>query len=339
MTTVRYVLFPKLNLFRLSLLLMLSLILSLMLSACGEQEQVYDLGLVVNTSNQQLKIDGLKAGLKALGYIEGKNIRYHTVNIDDLAPAQEAAILAQLVASNYQAYWTLGNEGATKLKQAGIKKPIIVAGLTNPVQNGLIKSYYRPEINLNGVDSLDTELTLNRLNLLLTFDPSIRKIYLLYDSTSSASLSYLEALRPSAASLGVSLLEKPVTSKENSKEVLSQIKASETKAIMLIGGSVLHDKLDTDLLKSTLSSQKMVLVGADRYDLDFGALFSYGANYEALGHQSATYVDRVLHGVDLSELPLLQPTKLELLLNQKVANQIGWKFTAEETATADEVVS
>lgn len=310
----------------------------LILTACGEKAQVFELGIYLDSPSSSLKINGLKDGLKALGYSEGVSIHYNLLNPAEFKAEQLPAKVSDFVARDYQAYWTGSNDGAIQLRQAGLKKPIIVAGLASPVQSGLIKSYYHPDSNINGVDSLDTELTLNRLNLILTFDPGIRKIYLLYDPTSPVESNYLPTLRDEASRLGITLVEKPITSRQASKDVLSQLKANEAKAILTIGGRVLDDKLDLDLLKSVIVQEKLMLVGAERSDLDQTALFSYGGNYSGLGRQSATYVDRVLHGVSPAQIPILQPNQLELVLNQKIADQIGWKFDPDELGTADEVI-
>lgn len=317
----------------------LLLCFNVLLSACGEQNQVYDLGIYLDSPFINPKVQGLKDGLKALGYSEGSTIRYQIFDPNNISQDQLPAKLKEFATRGYPVYWTSSNQGALELTQAGLNKPLIVAGLTNPVQSGLIKNYYQPATNLNGVDSLNTELTLNRLNLLLSFDPSIRKVYLLYDAGSPSDIKYLETLRAEASRLGIALLEKPVQNKAASKEILSQLKASEASAILTVGDTVFEDKLDLDLLKSVVTNEKLVLVGLDRSDLDFGALFSYGSDFTGLGRQSAAYVDRIFHGVNPATMPLLQPTQLELVLNQKLAIQIERKFSDEEVATADEVIN
>lgn len=323
----------------LPLALVLGLVLTLVLSGCGELNQSYEVGVYLDAPFAGPKVEGLKQGLKALGYSEGSTLRFQLFDPSQVPQDQLNNKLQEFAAKGYPVYWTSSNQGALALNQAGLAKPLIVAGLTNPVQTGLVKNYYRPATNLNGVDSLNTELTLNRLNLLLSFDPSIRKVYLLYDATSPADVNYLPTLRAEAARLGIALLEKPLQTKAASKDMVSQLKASEASAILTLGDSVFEDKLDLVALKSVVTQEKLVLVGLDRTGLDFGALFSYGTDFNGLGRQSAAYVDRVLHGVSPATMPLLQPTQLELVLNQKLAIQIGRKFSDEEVATADDVIN
>jgi putative ABC transport system substrate-binding protein len=93
------------------------------------------------------------------------------------------------------------------------------------------------------------------------------------------------------------------------------------------------------LLKLVVTNEKLILVGLDRFDLDFGALFSYGNDFKGVGRQSAAYIDRVFHGANIAKMPVLQPTQLELVLNQKIAIQIGYKFSNDEIATADESIN
>lgn len=332
--------FPRLILSKAHLLTLLIVIgsFTFLLSACGEQEKSYNLGVLIDSNAFLPKVDGLKDGLKALDYIEGKNITFQVLNITGLSPDQQQAALKDFAAKNYNAYWATSGAAASLLQPFVSNQPVIVAGMANPVARGLVKNTEQPGTNVTGIDSLDTELTLKRLEILLSIDPTLRKAYLIYDATSKADIGYLDPIRTKASQLGVNLLEKPIPSLQASADIVGQFKASEAPAIIMVGISLFNNNLDLNALKTVVTREKLLLVGGERFNLDVGAIFSYGSPYTALGHQSAYYVDKVLHGSNPAEMTLLQPDKLELILNQKLADQFGLKYPTPVFEAADQVV-
>ncbi len=261
----------------------------LVLAACGEQDKAAEIGVYIDNAIQIPRFDGLKEGLKGLGYVEGRNIRFQVLNgVGTLQEQAKNPALREFIDKNYQIYWTTNGTAAELLKQAGlVKQPLVVSGFSDPVARGLVQSLDRPGANMTGVDSINTELTTKRLNWLLKFDPTIRSVYLIYDSKSSSQTSYLAAIRAEAGRLGVKLIEKTASSKPESKSLLVNLKASEAQAILTVGISPLTQTLDETELKAVIEREKLVLIGGDRTHLELGALLTYGSSYNATGQQSS----------------------------------------------------
>lgn len=322
---------------RIYLTLLVLLPCASLLAACGESNKVFEVGIYNDTPGFVARLDGLKDGLKSLGYVEGTNIDYHTLNPANLASNQQTAALTNFVSKNYNAYVVVSAISAQKLKQAGETQPLLVLGLVDGVNNKLIQSLDHPGTNVTGIDSLNTALSTKRLQWLARFDPTIHQAYLLYNPQTLAETDQLPAMRSEAATLGITLIEKTAVTPSDVKQVLASLKAVEAPALLTVGALVFSAAGDN--LKTMVEREKIVVVGGQSSHLGQDALFSYGANDFALGRQGATYLDNILHGSDPAILPVVPADKLELVLNQKLADQLGLKFPPVMTEAADNIVT
>jgi putative ABC transport system substrate-binding protein len=309
---------------------------SLLFSACGEQNKVYQVAIYAETFVIQDRIDGLKAGLKALGYVEEQNIHFVTVDTSTMQPEQRQAALKEAAAKNYDVYWTFNTNSARSLSQVVTNRPIIVPGLEEPVRAGLAKSVERPGGNVTGVDIIFNSRALKQLDWLVKISPELKKAYLIYDPSNPVQTEFLGTMREEATQRGISLVEKQVSKFDNGK-IIPQLKGSEAQGVICLEPTVLYG--DPQVLKNTVLQEKLQIVGVEKANLaDSGILFTYGINNYAMGRQTAQYVDKVLHGSNPAELPIQNPDKLELALNQKLASQLGVQFPKAVLAAADAVI-
>lgn len=147
--------------------------------------------------------------------------------------------------------------------------------------------------------------------------------------------NFLPTIKAAAAKRGITFVEKPV-SKFDTGKVIPQLKGSEAQGLICLEASILYS--DPQVLKNTVAQEKLQVVGVEKVNLDNGLLFTYGINNFAMGRQTAQFVDKALHGANVAELPIQNPDKLELALNQKVADQLGIKFPEAVLAAADQVL-
>jgi putative tryptophan/tyrosine transport system substrate-binding protein len=323
--------------------LILMLVCALILSACGGEEnnKVYTVGVFVGSQSQISRFDGLKEGLKNLGYQEGKNLRYELLQLPEgLSQEQLQTRLKDFIGKNYDAYWISNGSGAEMLKQAGLNKPAVVSSFADPIERGLVKSLDAPGTNLTGIDSANTELTLKRLGWLNRLNSALRikSVYLLYDDKSSSQVAYLDRIRQLAAQYNFGLVEKTISSPADFKQVVSQFKATEAQAILSVGISSIGSNLDRPTLVNVLEREKLILIGGDRSHLEMGAVLVYGASYFDLGRQSAGLVTRLLRGNNPADIAVQSPNRVELVLNQKVADRLGLKFPEVLLTSADEIL-
>jgi putative ABC transport system substrate-binding protein len=309
----------------------------MLLTACGDtQDKVYNLGVYAEDYNVPDRITGLKDGLKALGYVEGKNLNIQILDVSNLPAEQHATALKDFVAkTNFDAYFTLDTLRAQSLKPLVGNKPIIGGGLDEPVLADLVQSDAQPGTNITGVDDTINQIVLNDLGWMLKINPTIHQVYLLYNPQTPSQKGFLEPIRAEATRLNVQLVEK-AESPQNLIPIVTQLNTTEAQAILILDWSVPY--VATKQLKAAVSSNKFLMNGIEPSNYDVGSAFIYDANNYNIGHQSAAYVDKILHGASPSQLPLLKPEKYQLHLNQKVADQLGFQFPPAVLAAADEVI-
>ncbi len=312
---------------------------SLLLTACGEQEKVYNLGVYLPLASLSARLDGLKDGLKTLGYVEGKNIRYNLMSTEGMTtPEQVTTAFKDFAAKNYDAYWTISGVLAQAVKKAGTNQPIVTIGILDPVTTGLAESVERPGSNITGIFTLNNEQTTKRLGWMVKLNPKMQKIYLPYNSKEPTRLTYVQSLKDEAERLGVTLLERPYTTTDEFLKIIDQFKATEAQGVLTIGINPLLVAPVIKKMRSVVEREKLILPGGEQDQFQAGAIFTYGANAFAVGRQSANYVHKALTGSNPATLPLLRPGKVEFLLNQSLADQFGISFPEVMLSAADEVI-
>ena len=321
------------------IVLMLVLISSLLLNACGGSavsEKTYQVGVFFDPESlaHRSRLDGLKDGMKALGYEDGKTINYVETVVND--PAQEETLLKEMSAKNYDAYISFNTSAGLRLKKFVTQKPIIVTAMPDAVTIGAIKSSDQPGTNMTGVDNLNVQLSARRLELLKQLVPSLKTVYLVFTPGNKVQGAHLASVREAATKLGITLIDKPIATKDDCKKNIPQLKASEAEGVLPMGLNMYS--LCGEDFKELIPREKLVMIGLEKNNLNSGALFSYGANNYELGKQNTDYLYKVLHGSDPATLPVQQVNKIEYIVNQKLADQIGRKLSDELIKSADEIV-
>jgi putative tryptophan/tyrosine transport system substrate-binding protein len=320
--------------------LLLSLILTpLLLSACGDSaSKVYNIAVVFNDQSQDDKLNGLKAGLKSLGYTEGANVRFTRFDavITGKTEEQRKADLKPIVDQNFDLYWVSSGNLAQAFRLLVTDKPIVVAGVSDPVDLGIAQTVNQPGLNVTGVDSYQNELTVTRLNWIKKINPDVNKVYLLYLSIVPSQKKWLEPMRTEAARLGITLIEKGFATTAEGRAMVPTLKASEAQAVLGVG--IVSLQAVRAELKPVVEREKLILAGGEQSNLGDGALFSCGSTYYDMGRQSASYVDKILRGTSPGQLAIQQPDKVELVLNQKLADQLGIKFPEAVLQSADTII-
>jgi putative tryptophan/tyrosine transport system substrate-binding protein len=339
---MRFSLTLKSQLLVFSLLLCLT---SLLLTACGGSDsKVYDIAIHLSSASQQPKVDGFKEGMKKLGYVEGTNVRYHEITYAGaLAPNNASDAKAKFeafMAKDYNAIWASNQTAARAVKPLLNKRALVVAGMSDPVGGGLIQSISQPGENITGVDSFEYELEVDKLRWITKINPTVQTVYVLYFTAVPNMNAYLTLIRAEAAKLNLKLIEKPMDNSTGTDRdpliFAPKMNAAEGQAVLFIGNAVLTSIGDT--LKPIIEREKLIVAGGVPEHLRFGALFTYSPNLFELGRQSAPYMSKILTGASPATLAVSPPANLSLVLNQKLADQFGIKFSAPVLAAADEVV-
>ena len=294
------------------------------------------IGFLANLSAVDTKwsLDGFRAGLKDLGYVEGQNVtidaRYADGSLERLP-----ALATELVAAKPDVIVTAGLQAARALKNATSTVPVVLAVVSDPVAAGLVPSLSRPGGNLTGLAFQNPELTGKRLELLHAVVPSARQIAVLSDRTMGRNAGESEAL-DAASALGFTAKIYAVQSAAEFGPAFQAIRRDKVHGLIVLASPMLNANRKS--LLQIVAENHLPATYEVRAFVDDGGLMSYGPSFLQMYRQSATYVDKVLKGAKPADLPMEQPTKFELVFNLKAAKALGSTIPPSLLLRADEVI-
>ena len=311
---------------------------------CGVEVQAQQPGKVprigyldgVALSAVEARLEAFRQGLRELGYIEGKNIVIEWRSAEGKAD-RLPDLAAELVRLKVDAIVT-GGAGATRpARNATATIPIIMAQDSDPVGSGFVATLARPGGNVTGLATLHPEISGKRLEILKETVPKLSRVALLGTSTWVDNAQALRETELAAGVLGVKLQHLDILSpKDFELAFRTAVKQRANAVLILVWGAVInpHRKEIAELAtKSRLASMYR-----EREHVEAGGLMSYGVSINGLFHRAATYVDKILKGAKPADLPVEQPTKFELVINLKTAQQIGLTVPQNVLARADRVI-
>jgi putative ABC transport system substrate-binding protein len=295
------------------------------------------IGVLNPGSNDTPGAAGFYDGLRELGYTEGLNIaierRYGDWNTDRFQ--QLAADLVQL---RVDVIVVISTSPARAAKQATSIIPIVVGGMADPVGDELIASLARPGGNITGNTFLGPELIAKRFELLKDAISGLSRVAALWHPVAYGKRTMEGMLRETetaaqAAKLQLQLV--PALGPGDLDGAFVTMTRERADAVIQLPSPMLfgeHKRIVELAAKSRLPAMY-----AAREFVAGGGLMSYGASQAGLFRRAATYVDRILKGANPADLPVEQPTKLELVINLKTAKALGLEVAATLLAQADEV--
>src|SRR5262249_46526819 len=276
------------------------------------------------------EVDGMRQGLRELGYIEGQNlnIEYRWAEgkyerLYDLA--------AELVGLKVDVLVTHSTPGSRAAKKATSTIAIVMAVVGNPDETGLVQSIARPGGNVTGTSFFFAELNAKRLQILGDAIPRLARVAVLTNPDNSAHTSVLTAMKEMAEKLRLNFYIVEARKREDLKVALQTAK---TRAEAL---AVIDDRLfiaNAQTIADLASQHRLPTIGF-REIADAGGSFAYGVNLAEAFRQSMALVDKILKGVDAGSLPIIQASRFELVINLKTAKALGLTIPPSLLARAD----
>jgi len=279
-------------------------------------------------------LSGIRNGLAQQGFLEGRSFsfefRWSEGDYDRLP-----RLAASLVAQNVNVIVTSGLPAALAAKGATAKIPIVFRLGVDPVEYKLAASFDRPGGNLSGVTMMFDPLTPKKLQLLheLVSDASIG---LLVNPRNPNAASHKEHAETAAKALGIRLTVLSAASAVEFGAAFERGRQSKLGAI-LVGDDPLFDNEGRRLVEAANRSKIPTMYHVRNFVVS-GGLLSYGPSFEEMSMQAGVYAGRVLKGEKPADLPIVQPTKFELVINRKTAKAIGIEIPSKLLFTADEVI-
>jgi len=280
------------------------------------QHRVYRIGVLNEAwAANHPAVEGLKEGLRELGYSEGRDVTYE-IRFTKGEPGATAAAAQELVKAGVDLLYTSNEPATLAAKKATQSIPIVFTLVGNPVATGMVASLARPGGNLTGISSRATELAPKRLEVLKTLAPEIQRVWFLYSRHEVTDAAALADLRDAASRLKVGLMVRVV---DGSAE-LSQVLKEEIKP----GDALLSPAVDTlDIPASILEAARFPSVFPTALWVEHGALVSYGPDFRAQGVQAARLVAKILRGIRPQDLPVEDADQIDLAVNLNTARQLG----------------
>ena len=274
-------------------------------------------------------------GLRDLGWIDGQNVTFErrSSNGKDEVLSPLATELARLQPDIILSVGTPATRAAERATQT---IPIVFTRIADPIGLGLIPSLARPGGNLTGVSLLATDLSSKWLEFLIMAVPDAKRVGVLWDPSFPASGPQLKEIEQAAPSLSVDVAPAGVSGPEEFERSLQAILEQHAGAVIVLPSPVFAENLQT-IAELTVKARLPAMFGR-REHVDAGGLISYGTNYADMYRRAAAYVDKILKGAKPADIPVEQPTKLELVINLKTAKALGLTIPYTLLGRADEVI-
>jgi putative tryptophan/tyrosine transport system substrate-binding protein len=301
------------------------------LSAFGTSGRIAKIGILfLGYPDPTVFLNGLKAGLRDLGYLEGQNTEL-IVRSASGKSAELAALGAELIGLKVDvivAYPTTAGIAAKKLTS---EVPMVVHG-GDLEATGLVASLAHPGGNVTGIGSGAAETAAKNLELIAEMLPAVQRVAVLINANSAFGVAMLEHVKAAAGVHKVEIRSISVVDSDQLDADLASFEAWKPDALLV------HPALPQALIASLALRRRLPSVSPNSLFVAAGGLASYSADVDVLSRQCATLVDKILKGRKPSDLPVELPTVYRLMVNLKTAKTIGLNLPPMLLARADEVI-
>jgi putative ABC transport system substrate-binding protein len=307
------------------------------LTARAQATRLYRIGMLetVSESLNAANLAALRTGLRRLGYVEGHNlvIEYRSADGD---AARFPALAGELVQLGVDLIVARGTPAAQAAKNAATRIPIVMTAIGEPLGFGVIASLARPGGNITGLSSFVTELSGKRIELIKKMLPSVERIAFMMNMGNPVSEAQWAAVKSVAAALGVTVKLEDVRNTQDITAAFGTVADRKISAVSVGIDGVIQE--NRDQIVALARHHRIAAAYPSREFVDAGGLVSYGVSYPDLYLRSAGLIDKILKGALPGDLPVEQPTKLEMIINLKTAHALGLEIPPMLLALADEVI-
>ncbi len=275
------------------------------------------------------------AEMSKLGYVDGKTItiewRFADTKVERLP-----ALAAELVALRVEVLVGASIQASTAAAAATKTIPIVFPGAADPVGSGLVKSLARPGGNITGFSTMAADLGGKQIEVLRSVLPRMKRLAVLVNPTNSSVASLMQNFEAGAKQTGVTIQQFGVQTPEAIDQAFAAMAKARIDAVAVaVDGFLLEE---TKRIATLALRYKLPLISTQQSDVEAGSLMSYGAVLADNYRRTAGFVIKILKGAKPADLPVEQPTRIELVINMKTAKALGIKFPQEIMVRADRVI-
>ena len=274
-------------------------------------------------------------GMRELGYLEGKTIAIEWRFAGGKAE-RLPALAAELVAARVELIVAASTQAIQAVAAATKSIPIVFPANADPVGSGFAKSLSRPGGNVTGLSTIAADLGAKQIELMQAVVPKLQKIAVLTNPSNIGSALVIRDFEESAGKAGLTVQTFEAQTAEGIDKAFAAMAATHVGAVTLaIDGLFVQES--GRIVKLALQ-HKLPFVSTQALDAEAGGLISYGAGLRQNYRRVATYVDRILKGAKPAEMPVEQPTVVELVINLKTAKALGITVPNSLVVRADRVI-
>lgn len=291
--------------------------------------------LGLDSRDDPILLQSFLDGLRVHGYSEGKNVRFVMPDVKDRYDLITGA-LTELVRENVDVIVTRGSTATTYASKATQSIPIVMVAGLDPVKAGFTASLSHPERNITGLTLASQDLAAKRLQILQDLVPVRTRVGVLVNPESKGSVASAQEAQKAARALGLELSMAEARTSEQFDVAFRALSNANVASVFCTPSTMFT------------SARKQLVMAAARYRLptlfytteyvEAGGLVSYGPDQAAAFREAGAYVAKILGGMKPGDLPIEQPTKLELVINLKTAKAINIKVPQSVLLRADRVI-
>jgi putative ABC transport system substrate-binding protein len=304
-----------------------------------QSDRMRRIGILMNLAADdpagQALVEAVLQGLQEAGWAVGRNVQ-----IDIRWGMGDAELIrknvTELVALTPDVIFATTFPIVVALQQATRTIPIVFSGLIDPVGAGLVASLARPGGNTTGFAGFEYGMSIKWLELLKQIAPRMTRVAVLRDSVTTVGIGQLAAIQGAAPSFGVELSPLVVRNANEIEPAITAFARVSNGGLIVTVGTLAE--AHRDLIITLAAQHRLSAVYPFRVFVTSGGLISYGPDVIDQFRRAAGYVDRILKGQKPAELPVQQPTKVELAINLKTARMLGLTVPPTLLSTADEVI-
>jgi putative tryptophan/tyrosine transport system substrate-binding protein len=302
----------------------------------ARQGKVWRVGfLSVRSRETALETPTFLEGMRELGYVEGKNVNYEW-RFADGKYERLRPLADELVRLKVDVIVASGTSAVSAAKDATRSIPIVMLSAVDPVARGFIASLARPGGNITGVANMIEGTNEKQLDLLVETIPRLTRVAVLMNPDEVFSESVYKSIQIAAKRHALTLMPVRARTLEEIEQAFATMKRERCQALLVAGSSFFthhYAKFPDWAAKAHLPAMYY-----RREFVEAGGLMSYGRNVDVSNRRPAVYVDKILKGAKPADLPVEEPSLLELVLNKRAAKALGVTFPGKVLVRADKII-
>ena len=304
-------------------------------SFAQQQGKVWRVGFLGTSTASGYAPEALRAGLRELGYVDGKNLviewRFAEGKNERLP-----GLATELVNLKVDVIVAQGRPATSAAQKATTNIPIVMGTIGDPVGAGFVKSLARPGGNITGLTNISGDISAKHLEMLLSMVPKLSRVVVLVNPENPSNTMALRNVQAAALRTGVTILSFEARAPQEIENAFSQMPRQKAGALIVTRDAFFNQQV-RQIAELAAKNRLPTICGIREY-VEAGGLMSYGQDQADSNRRAATYVDKIFKGAKPSDLPVEPPTTFELFINRKTAKALGLTIPQSLLISADKVI-